>query len=218
MREAVYHYNQQILKIIGYSTFIGIPVLFILLNASFYIMGLDLGGQENILLLFSNIMMFVLLSRPLHYLYDRCEQDEEVSLKEIIVSFFNSFGPIIFMTLIVMTCIYIGIALFIVPGIILFPFVFLFPFMYESKFTFKQWIRKTVAFHNRHVIAIWTQILLWGCFLYLLWAGVLYLVTFFEMTPIVFAILRIIFCLLVYPYVVFGISYKIIELSREEIV
>lgn len=218
MREAAYHYNQQILKIIGYSILIGIPVLFILLNASFYIIGIDLGGQENILLFFSNIMMFVLLSKPFHYLYIKCEQDEEVSLKEIIKNFFNSFGPILFMTLIVMACIYIGIVLFLIPGIILFPFVFLFPFTYESNFTLKQWIRKTVNFHNENVITVWIQILLWGSFLYLLWTGMLYLVTFLEMTPMVFAILKIIFCILVYPYIAFSISHKIIELSREEIV
>lgn len=216
MREALYHYNQQIIKLIGFSMIIGIPLLFVLFNANFYIMGLDLGGQENILLLFSYIMMFVLLTKPLHYLYSCSEQDEEVTLKAIIKVFIDSFGPIFIITVVTMVFVYLGIGLFLLPGIILFPFIFLFAFTYERELTLKQWIRNTLTLHNKYLITIWTQILLWACFLYLLWTGVLYFISYFEMTPIAFAILRILFSLIVFPYVVFSISDILNGLSKEE--
>lgn len=217
MREAGYRYNQHLLLILGYSLIIGIPLLFILYNANFYIMSLDLGGQENLLLVFSNIMMFTLFLNPLYNLYDRGEQDEEVSLKMIIQSFIHSFGPILCISILMMLFVYLGMLLFILPGIILFPFLFLFPFMYEANLTFKQWIKKTIRFHNEHLITIWVQILFWGCFIYLLWTALLYLVAFFEMNPMAFAFLRIVFSLLVYPFVIFGISERIIELEREDV-
>lgn len=195
---------------------VGIPLLFVLFNANFYIMGLDLGGQENILLMFSYIMMFVLLIKPLHYLYSCSEQDEEVPLKAIIKIFIDSFGPIFVITLVTMMFVYFGIGLFMVPGIILFPFIFLFAFTYESELTLKQWIRNTLSFHNKYLITIWTQILFWTCFLYLHWVGVLYVISYFEMTPIAFTILRIIFSLIIFPYVVFSISDILNGLSKEE--
>jgi len=216
MREAGYRYNQHILTILGYSLIIGIPLLFILFNLNFYIMSLDLGGQENILLLFSSIFMFILLLYPFYVLYDKTEQDEEVSLRMLLGCFVHSFGPILFMSLLVMVAVYIGIALFMIPGIILFPFLFLFPFMYEPGLAVKQWIKKTIGFHNNHLITIWVQILFWGCFVYLLWAALLSLVSYFEMQPMTFAILRMVFSLMVYPFVIFGISEKMIELKRED--
>lgn len=217
MREAGYRYNQNLLTILGYSLMVGIPLLFVLLNANFYIMGMDLGGQENLFLLFSNCLMFILFLYPMYVLYDKSEQDEEVSLKMLVWCFIQSFGPIFFMSLVVMICVYLGIVFFILPGIILFPFLFLFPFMYESSITFKQWIKKTIVFHNEHLITIWVQIIFWGCFIFLLWTAFLYLVSYFEMQPIAFAILRMIFSLLVYPFVIFGISGRFIELEREDV-
>lgn len=217
MREAGYRYNQNVLMILGYSLVIGLPLLFVLFNANFYVMGLDLGGQENLLLLFIDSLMFILFLYPMYVLYDKSEQDEEVSLKMLIGCFIHSFGPILFMSLIVMICVYVGIAIFILPGIILLPFLFLFPFMYESSITFKQWLKKTIAFHNEHLITIWVQILFWGCFVYIVWGALLFIVSYFEMQPIAFAILRMVFSLLVYPFVIFGISGKLIELEREDI-
>jgi len=217
MREAGYRYNQNVLTIIGYALIVGLPLLFVLLNANFYIMGMDLGGQENLLLLFSDSLMFILFLYPMYVLYDKSEQDEEVSIKMLIGCFIHSFGPILMMSLLVMLGVYVGIALFILPGIILLPFLFLFPFMYESSITFKQWVKKTIAFHNEHLITIWVQIIFWGCFVYLLWAAFLYAASNFEMQPIAFAILRMVFSLIVYPFVIFGISGKLIELEREEI-
>lgn len=217
MREAGYRYNQHVLMILGYSLIIGLPLLFVLLNANFYLMGLDLGGQENLLLLFADSLMFILFLYPMYVLYDKSEQDEEVSLKMLIGCFVHSFGPIFLMTLIVMLAVYLGIALFLLPGIILLPFLFLFPFMYESSISFKQWLKKTIAFHNEHLISIWIQLIFWGCFVYLLWGALLYLVSNFEMQPIAFAILRMVFSLLVYPFVIFGISGKLIEMEREDV-
>lgn len=216
MREAGYRYNQHILTILGFSLIIGLPLLFILFNMNYYLMTLDLGGQENLLLLFSNILTFILLLYPLYFLYDKSEQDEEVSLKMMLKSFLDSFGPILCMSILVMGCVYLGIAFFLIPGIILFPFLFLFPLMYESNITFKQWVKKTITFHNHHLITIWVQILFWGCFVYLLWSAMLYIVSLFEMHPTAFSVLRIVFSLMIFPFVIFGISDKIIEIERED--
>ena len=217
MREAGYRYNQHILTILGYALIIGIPLLFILFNMNFYIMRMDLGGQQNLLILFTNCLMFILLLYPMFFLYDKSEQDEDVSLKMMVTCFVKSFGPILFMSMLVMIFVYLGIALFLLPGIILFPFLFLFPFMYEPSITIRQWIKKTISFHNEHLITIWVQILFWGCFMFLLWSAHLYLVAQFDMQPIAFAILRMVFSLLVYPFVIFGISDKIIDLKREDV-
>lgn len=215
MKEAAYHYNQQLLKIIGFSGAIGIPLLFVIMNASFVFANTDLDGQENFLLIFSNLLMFILFIQPLRFLFERSDQDEEVTMKEIIRHFLSSIGPILIITFVMMGLVYIGMMLMMIPGIILFPFLFLLPFMYEQNLTVKEWVKKTIRFHNDHLISIWVQILLWGCFAFLVWAGLLYLLSLFEMTVLAFAIARMIFCLFVFPFIIFGISDRLLELAKE---
>lgn len=215
MKEAAYHYNQQLLKIIGFSGVIGIPVLFVIMNASFVFANTDLDGQENFLLIFSNLLMFILFIQPLRFLFERSDQDEEVTMMEIVRHFFTSIGPILIMTIVMMGLVYVGMLLLMVPGIILFPFLFLLPFMYEQEMTVKEWVKKTIRFHNDHLISIWVQILLWSCFAFLIWSGLLYLLSLFEMTVMAFAIARMVFCLFVFPFIIFGISDRLMELAKE---
>lgn len=179
-------------------------------------MQLDLGGSENILLLFSNVMTFILFIKPLQFLFEKSEQDEEISLAMLVRYTFTSSGPILIVSLVMMGLVYVGIGLFVLPGIVLFPFLFLLPFMYEQDLTLKEWILKTIKFHNEHLFSIWIQLVLWSCFMFLIWTGVLYFLSLFEMTPFAFSIVRMAFCLFVYPYVIFAISDKIIEVNKGE--
>ena len=214
MKDAAHYYNEQLVKIIGYGIVVIIPIWLMLSNYSHLLMTVDWGGSENIMLLFMNIFMFIIFVRPLFFLYKRISTDEEMEFKELLKDFLWSVGPITCVGLSVFILTYAGLALFVIPGLLILPLVFILPFTYEPSISLKMIIKRTIQFYKNHFVQIWIQLILWVSLLILVWSGVLYITSFLEMDIDAYTITRLVFSILMFPFIVFYLSEKFLSLSE----
>lgn len=217
MRDAAHYYNEQLLKIIGYGIVVIIPMWLILSNYNQLLMIADWGGSENILLLFMNIFMFIIFVRPLFFLYKRISIGEEMEFKELLKDFLWSVGPVTCIGLCIFGVVYVGLSLFIVPGLSILPLVFILPFVYDPSITLKVMIKELFRFYCVHFVQIWIQVVLWVSLLTLVWSGVLYITSFLEMSSIAYDSTRLVFSIIMYPFITFYISEKFMGLRKGEV-
>ena len=208
MKEAAYHYNQQLLLILLFNILIGLPVFIVLFGYTFYLMQLDLGGIENLLIIFTNILMFAVMVKPFVFIYERSEEGEPLAIKEVIKEFLVTVGPVFIVSLITFAFIYLGLALYVVPGIIILPLAFFMPLQYRSHFKLSEWVKKSIEFYKERFVETLFDILLWVCVIYILWWALLNLTLWIDMTPFVFGLLRMVMYLFLFPYIIFYLANK----------
>ncbi|PUB16775.1 hypothetical protein [Paenisporosarcina sp. OV554] len=208
MKEAAYHYNQQLLIILLFNILIGLPVFIILFGYTFYLMQLDLGGIENLLIIFTNILMFAVIVKPFILIYERSEEGEPLVIKEVIKEFLVTVGPVFIVSLVSFGLIYLGLALYVVPGIIMLPLIFFLPLQYRSHFNLSEWIKKSIELYKNRFVEMLFDILLWVCVIYILWWALLQLTVWIDMTPLVFGLLRMVMYLFLFPYIIFYLAGK----------
>lgn len=208
MKEAAYHYNQQLLIILLFNILIGLPVFIVFFGYTFYLMQLDLGGIENLLIIFTNILMFAVMVKPFILIYERSEEGEPITIKEVITEFLVTVGPVFIVSLVTFGLIYLGLALYVVPGIILLPLIFFLPLQYRSHFKLSEWIKKSIELYKNRFVEMLFDILLWLCVIYILWWALLQLTVWIDMTPLVFGLLRMVMYLFLFPYIIFYLADK----------
>jgi len=215
LREAAFYYNAQLLKIIGYGIVVMVPVWMIFSNYSFSLLSVDWGGRESLVNLLLNILLFAIFIHPLYLLYKRVSVDEEMEFKEMLKSFIWSIGPILVVGILVSALVYGGIFAFYIPGFLIAPLLFILPFIYQRESTLRNWIKTSVEFYLNNFIQVWIQIIFWTCFTTLIWFGVLYITSFLEMNCIAFNVTRLVFSLVIFPFVVFSLSEKLLSMTEE---
>lgn len=208
MKEAAYHYNQQLLIILLFNILIGLPIFIVLFGYTFYLMQLDLGGIENLLIIFANILMFAVIVKPFILIYERSEEGEPLAIKEVIKEFLVTVGPVFIVSLVSLGLIYLGLALYVVPGIIMLPLIFFLPLQYRSHFNLSEWIKKSIELYKNRFVEMLFDILLWVCVIYILWWALLQLTVWIDMTPLVFGLLRMVMYLFLFPYIIFYLAGK----------
>ncbi|MBD7984755.1 hypothetical protein H9649_09190 [Sporosarcina sp. Sa2YVA2] len=215
MREAAFYYNEQLLKIIAYGIVIMVPVWLIFSNYSLTLLSVDWGGRESLVNVLLNMMLFVIFVHPLFLLYKRVSVDEEMEFKEMVKGFIWSIGPILAVGTLISILIYGGIFIFYIPGFVIAPLLFILPFTYQSENTLRDWVKTSIEFYINNFMQVWIQIIFWICFTTLLWFGVLYLTSFLEMNYVAFLVARLVFSIVVFPFVVFAISEKLLNMKEE---
>lgn len=215
MREAAFYYNEQLLKIIGYGILVMAPVWLIFSNYSLLLLSIDWGGRENLVNLLLNIILFIIFIHPLYVLYKRVSVDEEMGFKEMLKGFIWSIGPILVVGIFISALVYGGIFAFYIPGFLIAPILFILPFMYRHDRTLRNWMKTSLEFYINNFAQVWIQIIIWSCFTTLLWFGVLYITSFLEMNYVAFNVTRLVFSLVVFPFVVFSISEKLLSMTEE---
>lgn len=208
MKEAAYHYNQQLLIILLFNILIGLPVFIVLFGYTFYLMQLELGGIENLLIIFTNILMFAVIVKPFILIYERSEEGEPLAIKEVIKEFLVTVGPVFIVSLVTFGLIYLGLALYVVPGIIMLPLIFFLPLQYRAHFNLSEWIKKSIELYKNRFVEMLFDILLWVCVIYILWWALLKLTVWIDMTPLVFGLLRMVMYLFLFPYIIFYLAGK----------
>lgn len=208
MKEAAYHYNQQLLIILLFNILIGLPVFIVLFGYTFYLMQLELGGIENLLIIFTNILMFAVIVKPFILIYERSEEGEPLAIKEVIKEFLVTVGPVFIVSLVTFGLIYLGLALYVVPGIIMLPLIFFLPLQYRAHFNLSEWIKKSFELYKNRFVEMLFDILLWVCVIYILWWALLKLTVWIDMTPLVFGLLRMVMYLFLFPYIIFYLAGK----------
>ena len=215
MREAAQYYNEQLLKIVAYGILVMVPAWLFFSNYSLLLFSVDWGGSENLVNVLLNVLMFVIFVRPLFSLYKRVSVSEDLEFKEMIKEFIWSIGPLLALGLFFSVLVYGGIFAFYVPGILIAPILFILPFMYNSKISIRKWIRSSINFYINNFIQVWVQIILWTSIVTLVWSGVLYLTSFLEMNYNAYNITRLVFSLVIFPFMVFSISGKFLSITEE---
>ena len=140
-----------------------------------------------------------------------------MKFKELLKDFLWSIGPIAFLGISILVLVYAGLAIFIVPGILILPLVFVLPFIYDHSISLKVMIKKTVHFYMTNFSQIWLQIILWVSLFTLVWTGVLNFTSYFEMNLVAYTITRLLFSILIFPFIIFYVSEKFLSL-REGVV
>ena len=208
MKEAAYHYNQQLLMILVFNILMGLPVFIVFFGYTFYLMQMDLGGIENLLIVFTNILMFAVMLKPFILIYERSEEGEPITIKEVIKEFLVTVGPVFIVSLITFGLIYLGLALYVVPGLIMLPLIFFLPLQYRSHFNLNEWIKKSIELYKNRFVEMLFDILMWICVIYILWWALLQLTVWIDMTPLVFGVLRMVLYLFLFPYIIFYLADK----------
>lgn len=215
MREAAFYYNEQLLKIIGYGILVMVPVWLVFSNYSLTLLSVDWGGRESLVNLLLNILLFAIFVHPLYLLYKKVSVDEEMEFKEMVKSFVWSIGPILVVGILISALVYGGIFAFYIPGFVIAPLLFILPFMYQHDSSLHNWIKTSIEFYLNNFAQVWIQIIIWSCFTTLLWFGVLYITSFLEMNYVAFNVTRLVFSLVVFPFVVFSLSEKLLSMTEE---
>jgi hypothetical protein len=215
LREAAQYYNEQLLKIVAYGVVVMVPVWLIFSNYSLLLFSVDWSGSENILNILLNILMFVIFVRPLFSLYKRVSVSEDLEFKTMLKEFIWSIGPLLVVGLLLSVLVYGGIFAFYVPGILIAPVLFILPFMYSNTISIRKWIQKSIDFYIYHFIQVWVQIIIWSSIVTLTWSGVLYATSFLEMSYDAYNITRLVFSLIIFPFMVFSLSEKFLSITEE---
>ncbi|MFC5604190.1 hypothetical protein [Sporosarcina koreensis] len=215
MREAAQYYNEQLLKIVAYGLCVMVPAWLFFSNYSLLLLTVDWGGRENLINILLNILMFVIFVRPLFSLYKRVSVSDELEFKEMIKEFIWSIGPLFAIGLFFSALVYGGIFAFYVPGILIAPILFILPFMYSGTRSIRAWIKSSIDFYINHFVQVWIQIIFWSSIVTLVWAGVLYITSFLEMSYDAYNITRLVFSLVIFPFIVFSLSEKFLSMTEE---
>lgn len=215
MREAAQYYNEQLLKIVAYGILVMVPAWLIFSNYSLLLFSVDWGGSENLINVLLNVLMFVIFVHPLFSLYKKVSVSEELEFKEMIKEFIWSIGPLLALGLIFSVLVYGGIFAFYVPGILIAPILFILPFMYSNTISIRKWIGASIEFYINNFIQVWVQIIIWVSIVTLVWSGVLYLTSFLEMNYDAYNITRLVFSLVIFPFMVFSVSEKFLSMTEE---
>ncbi|WOV88253.1 hypothetical protein QWT69_03770 [Sporosarcina oncorhynchi] len=215
MREAMQYYNEQLLKIVAYGIIVMVPSWLLFSNYSLLLISVDWAGSENLVTVLLNILMFVIFVRPLFSLYKRVSVSEELEFKEMFKEFIWSIGPLLVVGSFISALVYGGIFVFYIPGILIAPILFILPFMYSDKISIRKWIQTSVDFYITNFVQVWVQIILWVSIVTLVWSGVLYLTSFLEMSYDAYNITRMVFSLVIFPFIIFSLSDKFLSMTGE---
>ena len=209
------YYNEQLLKIVAYGIIVMVPSWLLFSNYSLLLISVDWAGSENLVTVLLNILMFVIFVRPLFSLYKRVSVSEELEFKEMFKEFIWSIGPLLVVGSFISALVYGGIFVFYIPGILIAPILFILPFMYSDKISIRKWIQTSVDFYITNFVQVWVQIILWVSIVTLVWSGVLYLTSFLEMSYDAYNITRMVFSLVIFPFIIFSLSDKFLNMTEE---
>ena len=209
------YYNEQLLKIVAYGIIVMVPSWLLFSNYSLLLISVDWAGSENLVTVLLNILMFVIFVRPLFSLYKRVSVSEELEFKEMFKEFIWSIGPLLVVGSFISALVYGGIFVFYIPGILIAPILFILPFIYSDKISIRKWIQTSVDFYITNFVQVWVQIILWVSIVTLVWSGVLYLTSFLEMSYDAYNITRMVFSLVIFPFIIFSLSDKFLSMTGE---
>lgn len=209
------YYNEQLLKIVAYGIIVMVPSWLLFSNYSLLLISVDWAGSENLVTVLLNILMFVIFVRPLFSLYKRVSVSEELEFKEMFKEFIWSIGPLLVVGSFISALVYGGIFVFYIPGILIAPILFILPFIYSDKISIRKWIQTSVDFYITNFVQVWVQIILWVSIVTLVWSGVLYLTSFLEMSYDAYNITRMVFSLVIFPFIIFSLSDKFLNMTEE---
>ncbi len=207
-RDIMYYYNQGILKILGFTFLILLPVQLFFYGWIYYFYQLDLNHIETVLNLYIFILMFILTQKPFMHLYQHLKINEEIELREMLKHFISSFGFLFFGAILLFIMSYIGTTLFIIPGLIVLTFVFFLPFYNETSISIKKLIKKAWSFYTRNIASIYGDLLIWASINVLIWAVFMQSMAMFEVNLLTSTILRIIINLFLFPVIYFYLTEK----------
>ncbi|UII56311.1 hypothetical protein LS684_02135 [Cytobacillus spongiae] len=211
-KEVLYFYNQGLLKIIGFTLILVLPLEVFFYGWIFYTSSLDLGSIETVLILYIHILMFIVTQKPFMLLYHHLKINEDFSILEMFQAFLKSFGFILFAGILVFIISYLGTMLFILPGLMALTFAFFLPFYKDTTYSMKQEVVRALKFYRSHFITIHSDILLWVSVHVLIWAVFINGVAVFELTMITYSVLRILINLFLFPLIYFYLTEKYQEL------
>src|SRR5574342_1134517 len=101
LKDIFYYYNQSLLKILGFTILVILPVQIFLYGWIYYFNQLDLNRIETVLSLYVYVLMFILTMKPFLELYKHLKINEDYSLKSMLKTFISSFGFVFFGSMII---------------------------------------------------------------------------------------------------------------------
>lgn len=206
LKDIFYYYNQSLLKILGFTIIVLLPVQIFLYGWIYYFNQLDLDKIETVLALYVYILMFVITQKPFIELYKHLKVNEDYSLKSMLKTFVTSFGFVFFGSLFIFCLSYIGITLFIIPGLILLTVAFFLPFYDSNGETIKFVAKKALNFYKSRFFSIIRDLLILASVNVLIWALFVNGIAQFEMNLITYTILRILINLFIFPLIYFYLA------------
>ncbi|MEH7443419.1 hypothetical protein V7201_14010 [Bacillus sp. JJ1122] len=206
LKDIFYYYNQSLLKILGFTILVILPVQIFLYGWIYYFNQLDLNRIETVLALYVYVLMFILTMKPFLELYKHLKINEDYSLKSMLKTFISSFGFVFFGSMIIFLLSYIGTTLFIIPGLILLTIAFFLPFYNFGEENIKLLAKKAVHFYKNRFFSIHRDVILLASINLLVWALFVNGIAQFDMNLITYTILRILINLFIFPLIYFYLA------------
>lgn len=206
LKDIFYYYNQSLLKILGFTILVILPVQIFLYGWIYYFNQLDLNRIETVLALYVYVLMFIITMKPFLELYKHVKINEDYSIKSMFKTFISSFGFIFFGAISIFLLSYIGITLFIIPGLVFLTIAFFLPFYKNREENVKLVAKKAVHFYKSRFFSIHLDLFMLASINILIWALFVNGIAQFEMNLITYTVLRILINLFIFPLIYFYLA------------